>query len=179
MNFYSNLLLSHHPLLHPSAKSLKGFRPLVKLWADASGQGYGGHLGSADLPIALYQHQRTQSIDILSTTGLNTISLSSDIAMHEAAALYLSLDHWKALLRGTAVQAHTDNSIVSLAFGSKVSKGPKDCLTIVDAIKELAETEDIQLDVNWVVGKNNRLADVLSRPTRVGDPQYPPEVSRY
>jgi hypothetical protein len=61
INFYSNLLLSHHPLLRNlanNAPSSKLFRLSFRLWTEASGKGYGAHLGSAYLPIALYQRKR-------------------------------------------------------------------------------------------------------------------------
>ena len=58
LDYYNILLLSRHPIFQPFRKILQLSRPTFQIWTDASGQGYGAHLGPAKRPIALYQHKR-------------------------------------------------------------------------------------------------------------------------
>jgi hypothetical protein len=88
---------------------------------------------------------------------------NADISVHEAAAILLSLQHWQPLLQGARIEAHTDNEIVHMAFGDKRPKGPQKALAIVDAIEEFVKLAGMELKVNLTEGKDNRLADALSR----------------
>jgi hypothetical protein len=178
MNLYNNVLLARHPLLQPLVNKAKPPRPAVRLWADASMKGYGAHLGPADQPIATFQQRRLTSLPW--PEGKTPLKLETDYAhVHEAAAIYLSLDHFRPLVRGAAIVAHTDNTVVLSAFSKRETKEPKglnDIWAIVDAVDILIRMEDINLEVRLVEGKNNRLADALSRFAGSGDPRYPEAI---
>jgi hypothetical protein len=178
MNLYNNVLLARHPLLQPLVNKAKPPRPAVRLWADASMKGYGAHLGPADQPIATFQQKRLTSLPW--PEGKTPLKLETDYThVHEAAAIYLSLDHFRPLVRGAAIVAHTDNTVVLSAFSKRETKEPKglnDIWAIVDAVDILIRMEDINLEVRLVEGKNNRLADALSRFAGSGDPRYPEAI---
>jgi len=126
---------------------------------DASGKGYGGHLGPADQPIALFQQKRLSSLP--SPVGQKRLDIQTDLVyVREAAALYLSRHHFRPLLRGATVVAHTDNSSVFEAFRNGGSRAAHRAIwTIVDAVRILVGADDISLEVKLVKGKKNRLAD--------------------
>jgi hypothetical protein len=186
MSIYNNSLLARHPFLQPLASGSKVARPSFELWTDASNKGYGAHLGSADLPIALYQQERMPSTILpaigrrRSTKRLNPITLASRYpAAHEAAALFLSLAHWKPLLKGAVVVAHTDNTTISAAFGrngTRVTVGREDTLKVVKAVKEWAKWRNVLLKVKLVKARDNRLADALSRLAPSNHPAYTSEI---
>jgi len=84
------------------------------------------------------------------------------------------------LVRGAAVEAHTDNTTVSAAFGrngTKAVKGRKEIMHMVDAVKKLVKMEDIELEVKLVEAKNNRLADALSRFSSIASPSFTSDVA--
>jgi hypothetical protein len=173
MNLYNNALLARHPLLRPLADNVRLPRPAVRIWADASGKGYGAHLGPAEQPIALFQQERLTTLP--SPDGEKPFELQTDhVYVHEAVAVYLSLDHFRPLLRGATVVAYTDNMIVEAAFRKIRPRGLKeDVLAIVDAVKRLVTAEEIDLEVKLVEGKYNGLADALSRFAPSDSPKYP------
>ena len=140
---------------------------------DASGKGYGGHLGPADQPIALFQQKRLSSLP--SPVGQKRLDIQTDLVyVREAAALYLSRHHFRPLLRGATVVAHTDNSSVFEAFRNEGSRAAHRAIwTIVDAVRILVGADDISLEVKLVKGKKNRLADALSRFARSDSAKYP------
>jgi len=78
-----------------------------------------------------------------SSERLDPIALASEFtAAHEAAAIFLSLAHWKPLLKGAVVVAHTDNTTISAAFGrrgTRVTVGREDILKVVNAVKKWAK----------------------------------------
>ena len=175
LNLYNNALLARHPLLRSLGTNAAFIRPAVKIWSDSSLKGYGAHLGPADQPIATFQQKRLTSLP--PPKGKKRLELQTNhVHVHEAAALYLSLDHFRPLLRGATIVAHTDNTVVLAAFGGKgtrETKGLEDISAIVDAVKTLVRTDDIDLEVRLVKGKNNRLADALSRFPRNNSIEYP------
>jgi hypothetical protein len=176
MNLYNNALLARHPLLRPLADNVRLSRPAVRIWADASGKGYGGHLGPADQPIATFQQELLTSLP--SPDGKTPFELHTKLVncVHEAAALYLSLVHFRPLLRGAKIVAHTDNNTVFAAFGKRGTKGTKglrDILAIVDAVREIVRADDMNLEVKFIEGKKNGLADALSRFVPSKSTKYP------
>jgi hypothetical protein len=176
MNLYNNALLARHPLLRPLADNVRLPRPAVRIWADASGKGYGAHLGPADQPIATFQQKLLTSLP--SPDGKTPFELHTKLVncVHEAAALYLGLVHFRPLLRGAKIVAHTDNNTVFAAFGKRGTKGTKglrDILAIVDAVKEIVRADDMNLEVKFIEGKNNGLADALSRFAKSSSNKYP------
>jgi hypothetical protein len=173
MNLYNNALLARHPLLRPLVNNAALTRPAVRIWADASGKGYGAHLGPAEQPIATFQHERLTTLP--SPDGETPLKLQADhVHVHEAVALYLSLDHFRPFLRGATVVAYTDNMLVAAAFRKIRPRGTKeDLLAVVDAVKRLSDAHDIDLDVKLVEGKHNVLADALSRFASSDSPKYP------
>jgi hypothetical protein len=176
MNLYNNVLLARHQLLRPLADNVRLPRPAVKIWADASGKGYGAHLGPADQPIATFQQELLTSLP--SPDGKTPFELHTKLVnrVHEAAALYLGLVHFRPLLRGAKIVAHTDNNTVFAAFGKRGTKGTKglrDILAIVDAVREIVRADDTNLEVKFIEGKKNGLADALSRFVPRKSTKYP------
>lgn len=172
LDYYNILLLSRHPIFQPFRKILQLSRPTFQIWTDASGQGYGAHLGPAKRPIALYQHKRLPSINLLPPNDFHSIKLPpANIQMHEAAALYLCIYRWKDLLRGSNIDAYMDNSGVCEVYGGQ-AKGTKEVRVMTDAIKELVRAEDIELKVTWIRRDKNVVADGLSKFAQPDDPRY-------
>jgi hypothetical protein len=172
LDTYNILLLSRHPIFQPFRKLLRLSRPTFQIWTDASGQGYGGHLGPAKKPIAIFQHKRLPSINLLPPNDFHSIKLPpADIQMHEAAALYLCIHRWKTLLKSSDIDAYMDNSGVCEVYQGQ-TKGTQEVAKMVDAIKELVKAEDIELKLTWVRGEKNVMADGLSRFVKADDPRY-------
>jgi hypothetical protein len=172
LDYYNILLLSRHPIFQPFRKIFQLSRPTFQIWTDASGQGYGAHLGPAKRPIALFQHKRLPSINLLPPNAFHSIKLPpANIQMHEAAALYLCIHHWRTLLRGSNIDAYMDNSGVCEVYGGQ-AKGTKEVRVMTDAIKELVKAEDIELKVTWIRRDKNVVADGLSKFAQADDPRY-------
>lgn len=174
MDVYNLLCIVRHPVLKPVRRLLGLARPSYKIWTDASGQGYGGHLGPAKRPIAIFQHKRLLALNLPEPSQFHSIKLDRQkIEMHEAAALFLCVQAWKRLLHGSTIEAFMDNATVCGLFAGNAN-GPKDTMAIVTAIKELAKAEDIGLKLTWVRREENRLADGLSKFARSDDPRVTP-----
>lgn len=176
MNVYDTLLLSRHPFLRTLARGYKVNRPIFELWTDASRKGYGAHLGPADQPLALFQHRSLTHIYLLPSDShsMRSIKLpSTNTQAHEAVAFYLCLKHWRPLLRGSKIKANVDNASV-YQYLSGITEASGVVGLIVDAIKTMARMEDIVLEVEWLQGTDNKLADGLSRLMTADNPRYTP-----
>lgn len=174
MNVYNTLLLARHPLLQPLVKGFYLGRPRFQVWTDASGKGYGAHLGGAGNPIALYQQKRLPFIEIQPVDAAKSIKpLDNEIATHEVAALFLSLNQWKPLLHGSYVEAHLDNAHIHAALQTAATpRGTEATVAMVEAIGDLIRTADIKLKVQLIKGSDNKLADALSRLAQRDHPTY-------
>jgi len=174
MNVYNTLLLARHPLLQPLVKGFYLGRPRFQVWTDASGKGYGAHLGPAGNPIALYQQKRLPCIEIQPLDTAKLIKpLDDEIATHEVAALFLSLKQWKPLLHGSYVEAHLDNAHIHAALQTAATpRGTEATVAMVEAISNLIRTADIKLKVQLIKGSDNKLADALSRLAQRDHPTY-------
>ncbi|WWD18494.1 hypothetical protein CI109_102946 [Kwoniella shandongensis] len=178
--------------------------PRYEIWSDASGRGYGGHLGPQSRPLDVWQATHSG----LGSPGSKYENGSTEYV--EAMAVLLSLRRWSDQLRGKKVFCYIDNytvykylsrryphpvttnfpipipiTIPNNLFFSTMTK--KERRTIVprakyrgtretlEQIERLVEEHDIVLRARWVWGKDNRLADRLSRLGR-GYSGLPPEV---
>lgn len=172
MDLYNLLVLSRHSFFRPIRRFLRLSRPSYQLWTDASGKGYGAHLGPGDRPIAVYQRPYLKHIVLRPPNTPCQLDLHPDnIQIHEATSLFLCLHRWKLLLRGSTVEAFTDNASIQAQYAG-LADGPNSTLAMVDAIRTLAETEDINLTVTWIGRAENKTADRLSKLAGPEDPNY-------
>nr|ODN85342.1 hypothetical protein L203_04951 [Cryptococcus depauperatus CBS 7841] len=186
--------ISSFPALFPHRSSTLQ-KPYLEIWSDASGKGYGGHLGPQSNPSDVWQQPHAHL-----SKGKRPIEYA------EANAVLLSLKRWKKSLRGKTVYCHIDNysvyqilsrryspsapnglppffpvsplfrlgpvfaepinpsSFVPISFKSKhynIKHLPM--RKIFDEIDTIIFKNDIQLRARWVRGKDNVLADRLSR----------------
>jgi hypothetical protein len=165
MDIYRLLLIAQHPVFQPLRSVLRLSNPTYRIWTDASGQGYGGHLGGIKRPIALFQQKRLDTLILRPPSPESTIKLDYEkprIELHEAAALYLCLHHWQPLLKGSQIEAHMDNRSVCEVYQGHTD-GTEETAKIVEAIKEFAKAEGMKMNLTWISGEDNRLADGLSR----------------
>ena len=175
---YNLLCLVRHPALKPVRRLLGLARPSYQVWTDASGQGYGGHLGPAKRPIAIFQHKRLHALQLPKPLQYHSLKLDREkIELHEAAALFLCIEQWRRLLHGSEIEAYMDNQAVCDIFAGKTN-GRKDTLAIVDAIKNLAKADDIGLNLTWISRTDNQPADGLSKFAQSNDPRFTPSVRR-
>ncbi|WVQ96660.1 hypothetical protein IAU59_003766 [Kwoniella sp. CBS 9459] len=87
----------HFCRLIPPAVTL-GSRPRWEVWSDASGKGYGGHLGPQSKPLDVWQDSHPH---------LHSGKGSTEYV--EALAVLLSLRRWKERLKGQKVFFYVDN----------------------------------------------------------------------
>lgn len=175
---YKLLCFVRHPALKPVRRLLGLAKPSYQIWTDASGQGYGGHLGPAKQPIAVFQHKRLHALTLPKPLQYHSIKLDrSKIELHEAAALFLCIEQWRRFLHGSDIQAYMDNQAVCDIFSGKTN-GQKETIAVIDAIRDLAKSEDIGLNIQWTRREKNLLADGLSKFARSGDPRLTPSAQR-
>lgn len=160
------LSLLRLPIFQPLRRYLRIPRPHYQIWSDASGQGYGAHLGPTCRPIAIFQAKRLLRISLPPPSQFHSIPLGKDIIeIHEATALWLCINRWRHFLRGSVIDAYMDNSTVcDYASGAIARRGyGNGTKAIVESIKQLAMQEDIQLRITWRPREENKLADGLSK----------------
>jgi hypothetical protein len=172
IDLYNLLVLSRHSFFRPIRRLLRLPRPTYQLWTDASGKGYGAHLGPGNRPIAVYQRPYLKHIALRPPNTPCHLDLHPDnIQIHEATALFLCLNRWKLLLRGSTVEAFTDNASIQGQYAG-LADGPKSTLAMVGAIRTLAKTEDIDLTLTWIARAENKTADRLSKLAGPDDPNF-------
>ena len=172
MNVFTTGLSPRLPIIQPLAQCAIHKRPVYHIWTDASGQGYGAHLGHAKNPIALFQHKSLHHIHLLPPSASHPIDLpANNPQIQEAVSSYLCLHHWRSFLRGSKVKVHVDNLAVCQIHSGK-SKGRGVVGVKMNAIKELVKTENMVLEVKWLQGIHNRLADGLSRWVSTNSSKY-------
>jgi predicted DsbA family dithiol-disulfide isomerase len=64
-----------------------------------------------------------------------------------------------------------DNSSVCDIYANE-GKGAEELQEVVDAVKELAEEEDMELNLTWIRREKNMVADGLSKYAEEGDERY-------
>ncbi|WWC70739.1 uncharacterized protein I206_104690 [Kwoniella pini CBS 10737] len=179
----------------------------IEIWSDASGKGYGGHLGPQSKPLDLWKD--THNYFLKNNNNVN----NNSIELIEAKALFLSLKKWSNQLKGKKVWCYIDNfqvyKILNLKYSTfssppislflnnnnnnkrkkylffnsnlilnlpfiikkksyfneiskKNSKSPQ-IKKIFEEIDELIKEYEITIKARWVWGKDNFLADKLSR----------------
>lgn len=119
----------------------------TQISTDASGSGWGGHLH--DLRLSAHGHwdhtmkQRASNY-------------------REIMAVYLSLRSFAPYIKGNAVTVLSDN-VTTTAYLNHMG-GPRHCMSLVaKAVWALAHKLDISLAVRYLPGKDNVIADTLSR----------------
>ncbi|WVR06356.1 hypothetical protein IAU60_003387 [Kwoniella sp. DSM 27419] len=188
--------------------------PRWEVWSDASGKGYGGHLGPQSKPIDVWQDSHPH---------LSSGKGSTEYV--EALAVLLSLRRWSDQLRGKKVFCYVDNYQVyqvlkrryrfpritppippSVSLSNTPPSGETSSLVVTvaapspggrrsgyftanprclktqaafDEIDSIIRENEIQLCARWVWGKDNTLADALSRLGRApgrGEKKLTPHV---
>ena len=119
----------------------------IQISTDASGSGWGGHL---------YNHN-------LSSHGHWDKSMKLRASNYrEIMAVYLSLRSFAPFIKGSAVTVLSDN-VTTTAYLNHMG-GPRHAMSMVaQAVWALAHKLDISLSVRYLAGKENQIADRLSR----------------
>jgi hypothetical protein len=163
MSFWTNI--SSIPALN-ALRRVVGLRPQYHIWADASGSGYGGHLGPPHRPLAALRLSQKP----ITLPGETTPFAPKDHTnAHEALAIFVCPHRWAPRLIGADVLCHSDNASVCEALRvGRTNRPPKPNRPVTDdvlrAIRTVAGDHDITLRIKWVPRRDNHLADKLSRP---------------
>ena len=130
--------------------SLVQVSPQLDLWSDASDVGWGAHL-SGQVVSGLWSHEE----------------IHSSINQRELLAIFYARQHFLPLVRNTSVAMSADNT-TALAY-LKNQGGTRSAVlnqTAQDLLR-WAELHSVSLLPQFIMGRNNVLADVLSRPNQV------------
>ena len=130
--------------------SLVQVSPQLDLWSDASDVGWGAHL-SGQVVSGLWSQEE----------------IHSSINQRELLAIFYALQHFLPLVRNTSVAVFADNT-TALAY-LKNQGGTRSAVlnqTAQDLLR-WAELHSVSLLPQFIMGRNNVLADALSRPNQV------------
>ena len=130
--------------------SLEQVSPQLDLWSDASDVGWGAHLGE-QVVSGRWSHEE----------------LLSSINHRELLAMFYALQHFLPLVRNTSVAVFADNT-TALAY-LKNQGGTRSAVlnqTAQDLLR-WAELHSVTLLPQFIMGRNNVLADALSRPNQI------------
>ena len=122
--------------------------PITNLYVDACLTGMGGALGS--------------SVYALAVTSIPHLPSPCTIVHLEMVNVFIALNIWRQALSGKSVVIHCDN----MAVVSSLSSGrswDSFLATVARNVWLITATYDIELVVNHIPGKDNGLADSLSR----------------
>ena len=129
---------------------LEQVSPQLDLWSDASDVGWGAHLG----------------VEVVSGLWSPEGQLSS-INHQELLAIFYAFQHFLLLVQNSAVEVYADNTTV-LAY-LRNQGGTRSAVlnwTAQDLLR-WAERHSISLLLQFIMGRNNVLADSLSRPNQI------------
>ena len=130
--------------------SLEQVSPQLDLWSDASDVGWGAHLG-----------------DQVVSGRWSPVESQSSINHQELLAIFYALQHFFPPVRNTAVALYADNT-TALAYLRH--QGGTRSVTLNQMAQDLlcwAEANSITLLPQFIMGRNNVLADALSRPHQI------------
>ena len=130
--------------------SLEQVSPQLDLWSDASDVGWGAHL-SGQVVSGLWSHEE----------------IHSSINQRELLAIFNALQHFLPLVRNTSVAVFADNT-TALAY-LKNQGGTRSAVlnqTAQDLLR-WAELHSVSLLHQFIMGRNNVLADALSHPNQI------------
>ena len=130
--------------------SLVQVSPQLDLWSDASDVGWGAHLGGQVVSDLWSQEEAHGSIN-----------------QRELLAIFYALQHFLPLVRNTSVAVFSDNT-TALAY-LKNQGGTRSAVLNRTAQELLRWTElhSVALLPQFIMGRNNVLADSLSRPNQI------------
>ena len=133
-------------------------RPTANLYTDACDDGLGGFvLKSAGLDMP--------SPDLAFSCRPNPRLRAKHINVKETAAAAHALKRWGPALRGHTLRIHTDSSTVHAGIRRGSLHGPP--MAQLRRLLLEAARFDIVLHCEWIPGRENRLADALSRADEV------------
>lgn len=130
--------LLHHP--HPTART--------NITTDASEKAVGGQLEQFQagvwLPIAFFSRK------------LSNAEKKYSAFDRELLAIYLAIKHFRHLVEGRAFTIYTDHKPLTFAFASATERSPRQT-------RHLSFIAEFSTDVRHITGKENIVADTLSR----------------
>jgi hypothetical protein len=146
-----------------SVPSLPNRRPVMHVYADASGFASGGHLGRPAKCLDAYAQ------------SLSATSRDTDIQFREMLATLTGCRKWGGHSSGKHMVVHSDNRgiCIDLERGWSRNESIQD---MIDEIYALSAAKDFTFGIKWVASKANWLADALSR-LKWG--RIPPHVVRF
>ena len=130
--------------------SLEQVSPQLDLWSDASDVGWGAHLG-----------------DQVASGRWSSEELHSSINHRELLAIFYALQHFLPLVRSTSVAVYADNT-TAVAY-LRHQGGTRSALLnrTEQQLLRWAEVHSITLLPQFIMGRNNVLADALSCPNQI------------
>ena len=140
--------------------SLEQVSPQLDLWSDASDVGWGAHLSDQVVSGLWCQEE-----------------IHSSINQRELLAMFYALQHFLPLVRNTSVAVFADNT-TALAY-LKNQGGTRSAVlnqTAQDLLR-WAELHSVTLLPQFIMGRNNVLADALSRPNQIRGSEWTLKLS--
>nr|GEW24460.1 retrotransposon-related protein [Tanacetum cinerariifolium] len=128
--------------------ALPNFSQPFEIECDASGRGIGAVLMQSQRPIAYF------------SKALSDQNLSKSAYEKEIMALVLAIQHWRPYLLGRSFTVFTDQSLKFLL---------EQRITTIDQQNWVAKLLGYQFTICYKPGKENRVADALSRIPEVGE----------
>lgn len=129
-------------------------RKIMKLWTDASGRyGIGGFL--------LMDNQKVPPISQAFSQIFSTRLRNKHITVKEMSAVLYALNTWLLLFADSHLITYGDNTGVVQGLKHSSNIGPA-----MDPLREIVmilSTHNIVIESNWILSKENFLADILSR----------------
>ena len=130
--------------------SLEQVSPQLGLWSDASDVGWGAHLGEQVVSGRWSHEERLSSINL-----------------RELLAMFYALQHFLPLVRNTSVAVFADNTTAQAYLKNQGGTRSAVLNQTAQDLLRWAELHSVTLLPQFIMGRNNVLADVLSRPNQI------------
>ena len=124
--------------------------PQLDLWSDASDVGWGAHLGG-QVASSLWSQAEAQD----------------SINQRELLAVFYALQHFLPLVRNTSVAVFSDNTTALAYLRNQGGTRSAALNRTAQDLLRWSELHSVRLLPQFIMGRNNVLADSLSRPNQI------------
>lgn len=138
-------------------------RDTMRVYTDASKVGIGGFAFESTIDVSWHtaQAQGLLSDEFVFSHPIVAIDTVFDINIYEMLAVQVAIQHWGKKWQGKRAIVYTDNTTVFQGFQKQSLASPANA-----SLREtllFAASIDLEIIAEWVPGKDNDLADALSR----------------